>query len=93
MEFDKHDLEIDGDRVWLLDADGQRLCDLNDMRLLDFEWRISVEGGLLNFDLEASEWRHGALPERVARAGRRCHPARSVTRQQVSAGSVSDSPG
>lgn len=33
MEFDKHDLEIDGDRVWLLDADGQRLCDLNDMRL------------------------------------------------------------
>ena len=29
MEFDKHDLEIDGDRVWLLDADGQRLCDLN----------------------------------------------------------------
>jgi hypothetical protein len=55
MEFDKHDLEIDGDRVWLLDADGQRLCDLNDdMRLLDFEWRISVEGGLLNFDLEAA---------------------------------------
>ena len=57
MEFDKHDLEIDGDLVWLLDADGQRLCDLNDMRLLDFEWRISVEGGLLNFDLEAQKWR------------------------------------
>ena len=49
MEFDKHDLEIDGDRVWLLDADGQRLCDLNDMRLRDFEWRISVEGCLLIF--------------------------------------------
>ena len=31
MKFDKHGLEIDGDRVWLLDADGQRLCDLNDM--------------------------------------------------------------
>ena len=61
MEFDKHGLEIDGDRVWLLDADGQRLCDLNDMRLLDFEWRISVEGGLLNFDLEASEWRQRLL--------------------------------
>jgi hypothetical protein len=44
-----------------LDADGQRLCDLNDMRLLDFEWRISVEGGLLNFDLEASEWRQRLL--------------------------------
>lgn len=61
MGYDQHDLEIDGDRVWLLDADGQRLCDLNDMRLLDFGRRISVEGGLMNFDLEACEWRQRLL--------------------------------
>ncbi len=61
MEFDKHDLEIDGDRVWLLDAGGQRLCDLQEMQLLDFGSRISVEGGLLNFDLDAGEWRQRLL--------------------------------
>ena len=58
MEFDKHDLEIDGDRVWLLGADGQRLCDLNDMRLLDFEWRISVEGGS-GSSMRAFSWIEG----------------------------------
>ncbi|AWA04187.1 hypothetical protein C1A23_00145 (plasmid) [Aeromonas hydrophila subsp. hydrophila] len=36
---------------------GQRLCDLTEMQLLDFGGRISVEGGLLNFDLDAAEWR------------------------------------
>ncbi|MND56459.1 hypothetical protein D3C80_475640 [compost metagenome] len=57
MQFDKHGIEVDGDRVWLLDAGGQRLCDLTAMQLLDLGRRISVEGGLLNFDLEAGEWR------------------------------------
>lgn len=57
MHFDKHWIEVDGDRVWLLDAGGQRLCDLRDMQLLDFGRRISVESGLQNFDLDATEWR------------------------------------
>lgn len=57
MEFDKHWIEISGDEVWLLDARGKRLCDMEDMRLLDFGNRISVEGGLLNFDLDAEKWR------------------------------------
>ena len=42
MGFDKHGIEVDGDCIWLLDAGGRR---------------ISVEGGLLNFDLDAAEWR------------------------------------
>nr|NLR37480.1 hypothetical protein [Aeromonas hydrophila] len=53
MRFDKHGIEVDGDCIWLLDAGGQRLCDLTEMQLLDFGGRISVEGGLLNFDLDA----------------------------------------
>jgi hypothetical protein len=57
MGFDKHGIEVDGDCIWLLDAGGQRLCDLTEMQLLDFGRRISVEGGLLNFDLDAGEWR------------------------------------
>ncbi|MBV7439745.1 hypothetical protein [Aeromonas sp. sif2416] len=57
MQLDKHEIEVDGDRVWLLDAVGQRLCDLREMQLLDFGGRISVESGLLNFDLDAGEWR------------------------------------
>ena len=32
-----------------------------DKPLLDLGSRISVEGGLLNFDLEASEWRQRLL--------------------------------
>lgn len=47
----------DGDRVWLLDATGKRLCDMTAMQLLDLGSRISVESGLLNFDLEAQKWR------------------------------------
>ena len=50
MGFDKHLIELDGDRVWLLDAAGKRLCDMTGMQLLDLGSRISVEGGLLNFD-------------------------------------------
>ena len=57
MRFDIHGIELDGDRVWLLDATGKRLCDMTGMQLLDFGRRISVEGGLLNFDLDAAEWR------------------------------------
>lgn len=57
MGFDKHLIELDGDRVWLLDAAGKRLCDMAGMQLLDLGSRISVEGGLLNFDLEAEKWR------------------------------------
>ncbi len=57
MGFDKHLIELDGDRVWLLDGAGKRLCDMTDMQLLDLGSRISVEGGLLNFDLEAEKWR------------------------------------
>ena len=57
MRFDKHGIEVDGGCIWLLDAGGQRLCDLTEMQLLDFGRRISVEGGLLNFDLEAQKWR------------------------------------
>ena len=57
MRFDNHGIEVDGDCIWLLDACGQRLCDLTEMQLLDFGGRISVEGGLLNFDLDAAEWR------------------------------------
>ncbi|MCS3794644.1 MULTISPECIES: hypothetical protein [Aeromonas] len=57
MKFDKHGIEVDGDCIWLLDACGQRLCDLTEMQLLDLGRRISVEGGLLNFDLEAQKWR------------------------------------
>ena len=57
MGFDKHLIEVDGDCIWLLDVGGQRLCDLTEMQLLDFGRRISVEGGLLNFDLDAAEWR------------------------------------
>ena len=53
MGFDKHLIELDGDRVWLLDAAGQRLCDMTDMQLLDLGSRISVESGLINFDLDA----------------------------------------
>lgn len=45
MGFDKHGIEVDGDCIWLLDAGGQRLCDLTEMQLLDFGRRISVEGG------------------------------------------------
>ncbi|WP_176454056.1 hypothetical protein [Aeromonas caviae] len=55
--FDKHLIELDGDRVWLLDATGKRLCNMAHMKLLDLGSRISVEGGLLNFDLEALKWR------------------------------------
>ena len=36
MGFDKHGIEVDGDCIWLLDAGGQRLCDLTEMQLLDF---------------------------------------------------------
>ena len=57
MGFDKHLIEVDGDCIWLLDAGGQRLCDMTAMQLLDLGSRISVEGGLLNFDLEAQKWR------------------------------------
>lgn len=57
MRFDKHLIELDGDRVWLLDVAGKRLCDMTGMQLLDLGSRISVEGGLLNFDLEAQKWR------------------------------------
>lgn len=57
MGFDKHGIEVDGDCIWLLDAGGQRLCDLTEMQLLDLGSRISVESGLLNFDLEAQKWR------------------------------------
>jgi hypothetical protein len=57
MGFDNYGIEVDGDCIWLLDAGGQRLCDLTEMQLLDFGRRISVEGGLLNFDLDAAEWR------------------------------------
>jgi len=57
MGFDKHLIELEGDRVWLLDASGKRLCDMTDMQLLDLGSRISVESGLLNFDLEAQKWR------------------------------------
>ncbi len=38
-------------------ATGKRLCDMTAMQLLDLGSRISVEGGLLNFDLEAQKWR------------------------------------
>ncbi|WP_279624473.1 hypothetical protein [Aeromonas veronii] len=58
MKFDKHGIEVDGDCIWLLDACGQRLCDLTEMQLLDFGGRISVEGG-------AAELRFGR--SRVAR--------------------------
>ena len=57
MGFDKHGIEVNGDCIWLLDAGGQRLCDLTEMQLLDLGSRISVESGLLNFDLEAQKWR------------------------------------
>lgn len=57
MGFDKHGIEVDGDCIWLLDATGKRLCDMTAMQLLDLGSRISVEGGLLNFDLEAQKWR------------------------------------
>lgn len=57
MQFDKHGIEVEGDGIWLLDAEGQRLCDLTEMQLLDFGGWISVEGGLLNFHLDAGEWR------------------------------------
>ncbi|MGN5281843.1 hypothetical protein ACTG1Q_23875 [Aeromonas dhakensis] len=53
MRFYKHGIEVDGGCIWLLDAGGQRLCDLTEMQLLDFGGRISVEGGLLNFDLKS----------------------------------------
>ncbi|MGN5277298.1 hypothetical protein [Aeromonas dhakensis] len=53
MRFYKHGIEVDGGCIWLLDAGGQRLCDLTE----NFGGRISVEGGLLNFDLDAAEWR------------------------------------
>lgn len=52
-----YSVELDGDRVWLLDADGQRVCDLRDMRLLDFGGWISVEGGLVFEQLDAALWR------------------------------------
>ena len=32
-----------------------------DKPLLDLGSRISVEGGLLNFDLEAQKWREGLI--------------------------------
>lgn len=57
MQFDQYDLDVDGDQFWLLDADGQRVCDLAGMQLLDFGHRISVEGGLFNADLDAALWR------------------------------------
>ena len=57
MDFVLYDVERDGAALWLVSSDGQRLCDLTEMQLLDFGRRISVEGGLLNFDLDAAEWR------------------------------------
>ncbi len=59
MRFDKHGIEVDGDCIWLLDAGGQRLCDLTEMQLLDFGGRISVEGGCLTSIWTPQSGAHG----------------------------------
>ena len=57
MDFVRYDVERDGGVTWLVSPDGQRLCDLNDMRLLDFGSWISIEGGHFYDVLDAGEWR------------------------------------
>ena len=55
----KHGIEVDGDCIWLLDAGGQRQLLRSDGDAVTRFWAAgsSVEGGLLNFDLDAAEWR------------------------------------
>lgn len=50
-------IEQDDGCIWLLDEDGEKLCDLQEMRLLDFGSYINVEGGLHCYCLDAREWR------------------------------------
>lgn len=57
MDFVRYDVERDGGAAWLVSPDGQRVCDLRDMRLLDFGGWISVEGGLVFEQLDAALWR------------------------------------
>lgn len=57
MDFARYDVALDVGAIWLVSPDGQCLCDLNDMRLLDFGDWISVEGGHFHDVLDAGEWR------------------------------------
>lgn len=57
MQFTRYTLKPEGGRLWLVNPENERVCDLREMQLLDFGSTISIEGGLLNFDLEAQKWR------------------------------------
>lgn len=58
MTHESHLLRIVPDGIWLLDQDGRRLCDLEEMQLLDFGDWISVESGMHCYELRPAErWR------------------------------------
>lgn len=48
MQFTRYALKPEGGRLWLVNPENERVCDLREMQLLDFGNTISIEGGLFN---------------------------------------------